>query len=102
MVAYVASAYQLPLQDVSVDCVFFIAVLGEILDRHRALREAHRVLKPGGVVSITEDFTDPDYNTPSEVVRLLDRAGYEVMPRRGRIWLYTLNGRKTQSIPQQP
>ncbi len=44
VVTYVASAYALPLEDASVDCVFFITVLGEIADPHRALREAHRVL----------------------------------------------------------
>ena len=98
---YVASAYKLPLEDASVDCVFFITVLGEITDRQRALYEARRVLKDGGVLSITEEFSDPDYNWPGETAALLESSGFEAMRRQGSLWLYTLNGRKTQSVPPQ-
>ena len=96
VVTYFASAYALPLEDASVDCVFFITVLGEIADPRRALREAHRVLKDGGVISITEEFSDPDYYRPRETVRLIEQAGFEAIPRQGNLWLYTLNGRKTR------
>ena len=91
---HVADAKELPLQDASVDYAFFIAALGEIADPQRALDEVHLVLKQGGVVSITEDFFDPDYNWPSETVRLISRAGFEATERFGTFWLYTLNGRK--------
>ena len=99
VVTYLAGAYELPLEDASVDCVFFITVLGEIADPQRALCEAHRVLKDGGVISITEEFSDPDYNWPRETVRLIEQAGFEATQRLGSLWLYTLNGRKTESMP---
>ena len=54
------------------------------------------VLKPDGVLSITEDFVDPDYNWPGEAAHLLARAGFEVADRFGSFWLYTLNSRKAQ------
>ena len=59
-----ASAYHLPFSDASFDGAFTIWVL-ELLDDHGALmREARRVLKPGGVMVCTEVFnaglfTDP-------------------------------------------
>ncbi len=54
--------------------MIFVTVSGEINEPGRALHEAHRVLKDGGVLSITEDFTDPDYYGPGETARLVERA----------------------------
>ena len=59
--AVAASAYDLPLVSHSVDRVFLVAVLAEITDRQRALREFTRVLKPNGLLSISEFLSDPDY-----------------------------------------
>ena len=92
----VAGAYELPLEDSCVDCVFFVTVIGEIGEPLRALHEAYRVLKPDGMLSITEDFIDPDYNWPGETRRLIEGAGFEITDRFGSFWLYTLNSRKAQ------
>ncbi len=48
----VADVYELPFPDESVDAAFFHAILGHLNDLVRALREAYRVLKPGGVVGV--------------------------------------------------
>ncbi len=50
----VADVHELPLPDESVDAAFFHANLNHLNDPVRALREAHRVLKPGGVVGARE------------------------------------------------
>jgi ubiquinone/menaquinone biosynthesis C-methylase UbiE len=88
---HVASAYDLPLADASVDRAFLITVLPEIPDRARALAELRRVLKPGGVLSITEEFLDPDYLFAGETIRLVEAAGLRLARRAGNLWLYTLN-----------
>jgi SAM-dependent methyltransferase len=88
---HVASAYDLPLADASVDRAFLITVLPEIPDRARALAELRRVLKPGGVLSITEEFLDPDYLFVGETIRLVEAAGLRLARRAGNLWLYTLN-----------
>ena len=49
----IADAYQLPFADESFDAVFISAVLGNC-ESQRGLREAYRVLKPGGVIGVKE------------------------------------------------
>ena len=94
---HVASAYALPLADQSVDRAFLVTVLPEIPDRLRALAELRRVLKPDGVLAVTEEFYDPDYLFEGETVRLLSSAGYRLLARYGNWWRYTLNASPAQA-----
>jgi ubiquinone/menaquinone biosynthesis C-methylase UbiE len=91
---HVASAYELPLDDGSIDRAFLVTVLPEIPDRQRALAELRRVLKPDGVLSITEEFLDPDYPLARTAARWAEKAGFELAERHGNWWIYTLNFRK--------
>jgi SAM-dependent methyltransferase len=91
---HVASAYELPVESESVDRAFLVTVLPEIPDRHRALQELKRVLKPGGVLSITEEFLDPDYPLAGTTIRRVEQAGFELVERHGNWFIYTLNFRK--------
>ncbi len=95
---HIADAYHLPLEDDSVDRAFLVAVLPEIPDQARALAELRRVIKPGGVLSITEDFTDPDYPFAFETVRRAEAAGFSLERRFGNFWLYTANFRKKAEV----
>jgi ubiquinone/menaquinone biosynthesis C-methylase UbiE len=91
---HVASAYTLPIEDESVDRAFLITVLPEIPDPGRALAELRRVLRPDGVLSITEEFSDPDYLFLPETIRLVGAAGFGFEERFGNFWVYTANFRK--------
>jgi ubiquinone/menaquinone biosynthesis C-methylase UbiE len=91
---HIADAYHLPLEDASVDRAFLVTVLPEIPDQARALVELHRVIKPGGLLSITEEFTDPDYPFAFETIRRVKAAGFGLEQRFGNFWLYTVNFRK--------
>ena len=55
----VGSAYSLPFDDESFDVVYAHQVLQHLADPVRALREARRVLRPGGLVAVR----DADYQT---------------------------------------
>jgi ubiquinone/menaquinone biosynthesis C-methylase UbiE len=90
----VADAYHLPLDDTSVDRAFLVTVLPEVPDQARALTELRRVIKPGGLLSITEEFFDPDYPFAFETVRRVEAAGFSLERRFGNFWVYTLNFRR--------
>lgn len=97
---HVASAYELPIEDASVDRAFMVTVLPEIPDPVRGLREIRRVLKPGGIVSTTEEFLDPDYPRIKTTLGWAYAAGFELTDHYGNVWVYTLNFRKpTKSAP---
>jgi ubiquinone/menaquinone biosynthesis C-methylase UbiE len=91
---HVAGAYELPLEGESIDRAFLVTVLPEVPDRDRALAELWRVVKPGGRLSVTEEFMDPDYPFPFETIRRVEAAGFDVVQRFGGFWVYTINFRK--------
>lgn len=73
------------------DRALLVTVLGEIVDQARALREIHGVLKPGGILSITEVLPDPHYQSRGRVRRLGEAAGFEVKEVQGPPHAYTIN-----------
>jgi ubiquinone/menaquinone biosynthesis C-methylase UbiE len=50
----VGSIYDLPFADSSFDAAFISAILGNLQDVPKGIRELHRVLKPGGVIGVKE------------------------------------------------
>ena len=80
-----ADARAIPLRSGSVDHVYLIAVLGEIPDRARALGEIKRVLRPGGHLSVSEQFPDPDFITSRRLREELSAAGF--VEERTKGWL---------------
>lgn len=83
--------YDLSLEDGSVDRVLAIAVLPEIPDPVRVLKECRRVLKPGGLVCLSEVFSDPDYPRRSTEMRWAEEAGLVLEEEFGNFFLYQLN-----------
>ncbi len=92
-----ANAYDLPLGDGTVDLVYRVTVLQEIPDRSRALREISRVLKPGGILAVTEFLPDPDYPWRSTVIKICQREGFILDANLGNLWNYTVRFRKPSS-----
>lgn len=91
---YEGSAYELPFDGASFDLVVMITVLPEIPDQGRALAEVRRVLKPRGVLAVTEFLPDPDYPLSSTTVRRGEAAGFEVEGVYGNLWNYTVRFKK--------
>jgi ubiquinone/menaquinone biosynthesis C-methylase UbiE len=92
-----ASAYELPFADGSIDLACMVTVLMEIPDRGRALREVKRVLKPGGILAVTEFFPDPDYPFRATVVKAGRREGFIFDESQGSFWNYTVRFKKPLS-----
>ena len=87
-------AKAVPFPDAAFDAAFLITVLGEVGDAEAALREAARVLKPGGLLSVTEQFGDPDYIRLKDLLALTTATGLRFEQRFGPRIFYTANFRK--------
>ncbi len=53
----IADALNLPFEDKGFDIIVFLRVLHHIDDFYKALREAHRCLKPGGYILFSEPYS---------------------------------------------
>ncbi len=84
----------LPFEDESFDALFMVTVFGEIEARDSFLQEAARVLKAGGVLSITEHHPDPDFEDAREITACLQKYGFVPLQTLGWRWAYTLNAVK--------
>jgi ubiquinone/menaquinone biosynthesis C-methylase UbiE len=89
-----SSAYELPFEDGSLDLVSMVTVLPEIPDRNRALAEVKRVLKPGGLLAVSELFPDPDYPWKSTTIKFGEAAGFVVDKVSGNFFSYTVRFKK--------
>ena len=89
-----SSAYELPFDDDSLDLVYMVTVLQEIPDRSKALQQVRRVLKPGGILSVTEWLPDPDYPWKSTTIKIGREAGFALDEAPGNFWHYTVRFRK--------
>jgi ubiquinone/menaquinone biosynthesis C-methylase UbiE len=87
----VGDAAKRHVPEASFDLVFLSTVLGEIPDRAGALAECYRALKSGGMLSITEMFGDPHYQSRSKVKRLAQEAGFRLQSIQGGWLLFTAN-----------
>lgn len=81
----------LPFAAASFDIVLMVTVLGELDDARRTMREVHRVLRPGGLLSITEHLPDPDFRSLATVRALVTASGFAERDVCGGRWSYTIN-----------
>jgi ubiquinone/menaquinone biosynthesis C-methylase UbiE len=87
-------ARQLPFPPGSFDVAFLVAVLGEVPEPRECLRALRRVLRAGGLLSITEHLPDPDFSKLSTLRALLEDEGFEFEEHFGPPWSYTANFRR--------
>jgi ubiquinone/menaquinone biosynthesis C-methylase UbiE len=85
------------------DRILLAMVFGEMRDRASAARELYAALKPGGVLSVTEIFGDPDHRRPATVRRELEAAGFRLVRSFGGFPAFTLNFEKPERLAaEQP
>lgn len=88
--AKVADVYNLPFEDGYFDAIYMIAVIGEIPEPNKAMREFHRVLSPSGTLAFSEFLWDPDYPRAGTLIRMATSAGFWLKKKAGNVFYYTL------------
>lgn len=90
----VASACELPFASESFDLAFMVAVLAEIPDRGKALKEIWRVLKGGGILAVGEVILDPDYPRKKTVIGWCEEEGFRLLDSKGSFAHYVVRLKK--------
>jgi SAM-dependent methyltransferase len=85
---------RLDLPDSTFDLVLCVGVLADLPQRERALWEMHRVLRPGGHLSVSEALVGPSYLRRATLQREADAVGFTWREQRGSPLAYTANFRK--------
>jgi ubiquinone/menaquinone biosynthesis C-methylase UbiE len=88
--ARVASVYDLPFEDETFDLIYMIAVIGEIPDAEKAMKEFYRVLSPSGTLVFSELISDPDYPRAKSLIQKAKTAGFRLKDKIGSFIYYTL------------
>lgn len=87
-------AARLPYRDGAFDAAFLVAVLGEVPDPPACVAEVARVLRHGGVLSVSELPGDPDALSEPAVRRMAEAAGLAPAERFATRGGFTANYRK--------
>ncbi|MBN2152033.1 MAG: class I SAM-dependent methyltransferase [Candidatus Lokiarchaeota archaeon] len=91
VIPQIEDAYHFSFAEGSVDRVFAVSCLPEIPDHERALAECRRILKPNGLVSLSELAVDPDYPLRRTEKKWAEKAGLEIKQEFGNWVAYQLN-----------
>lgn len=78
------SAYHLPIASASIDVVFAHALVEHLSDAPRALAEARRVLRPGGLLALSSsDWSGASINPMTDDIRLALDAHHDLRRESG-------------------
>lgn len=75
----------------SIDIIYMVTVLGEISNQKAYAKEMFRILKNGGIVSVSEQGGDPDSLSPDEIRNILEPEGFKVKIIYGKGRTFTAN-----------
>jgi len=76
------------------DVIYMVTVLGEIENKKQYVKEFYRLLRPNGILSISEQGGDPDKMSIKEIKNLLHDSGFELDKWYGTEKNFTINFRK--------
>lgn len=81
----------LEFEDECFDRVFMVTVLGEVQNKEKYVLEIRRILKKGGIFSVSELAGDPDKISIEDLKELVTVKGFKVSHQFGNRRNYTLN-----------
>lgn len=91
VVYYVCNGESFPYDDSYFDKIFMVTVLGEVENKDGYIAEFYRMLKPGGILSISEQAGDPDKITAKELISMMENQGFTFSKKYGSKRNFTVN-----------
>lgn len=88
---YLCTGDGFALADESFDRIYLVTVIGEVENKEKYIAEFYRMLRPGGLLSISEQAGDPDKLSVEEVKELAAIGGFEFYNLYGSSRNYTAN-----------
>ena len=88
---YLCDGTHFDFPDQSFDRIVLITVLGEVANQAEYLAEFHRLLRPDGLLSVSETAGDPDKPSRAELRKLMRQNGFDVADEYGSERNFTLN-----------
>ena len=88
---YLCDGYSFNFTDNSFDRIFLVTVIGEVENKKLYFQEFYRILKPEGILSISELAGDPDKMKPEEIRSLAEGVGFSFYKFYGNKKNYTIN-----------
>ncbi len=87
---------------IAVICLFVMLMngtaQGKTIVSYSSLKEFYRMLKPGGILSVSELAGDPDKLTAEEIRALAEKRGFTCSQLVGKERNFTINFKKTAGI----
>jgi ubiquinone/menaquinone biosynthesis C-methylase UbiE len=96
------SAVRLPFRPGVFDVVFLVTVLGEVPQPRECLGYISYVLRPGGILSVTEQKGDPDAVSQNELLQLAEQSGLQFLEQFSFFGGFTLNLQKVAGVEAMP
>lgn len=91
---YLCDGKSFDFGDNTFDRIFMVTVLGEVENKDDYIKELRRILKDGGILSITELAGDPDKMKPEDISSLLKEYNFSFYTLFGNKKNFTINFKK--------
>ncbi|MBN1634376.1 MAG: methyltransferase domain-containing protein [Ignavibacteria bacterium] len=91
---YLCDGYTFNFPDNTFDRIFMVTVIGEVENKNEYLEEFFRIMKKGGILSISEQAGDPDKMSINEIREPVENIGFEFHRRYGNKRNFTINFKK--------
>lgn len=94
---HLCNGFDFSFEENEFDRIYMVTVLGEIEKKKQYIKEFFRMLRPDGILSISEQAGDPDKMSIEEIKDLLNDSGFEFDRFYGTKNNFTINFRKKNS-----
>ncbi|NHB67715.1 class I SAM-dependent methyltransferase [Perlabentimonas gracilis] len=95
---YLCNGKNFAFDDESFDRIFMVTVLGEVENQDEYIQEFYRMLKPSGILSVSEQAGDPDKMTAEQIRKLAERHNFSFCRVYGSRRNFTVNFKKRINI----